>query len=101
MTQPLYTPRHKLSRYRGHTVAVLIRPSPRRRPNNVLCRDLASGDLFTCPWRGLRRLRSPYQPPARASEPLPKRCRLPKATDPKMTNQNARKRRVQTVLTLH
>jgi len=34
-------------------------------------------------------------------KPLPKRCRLPKATDKKMANRNARKRSAQTTLTPH
>jgi hypothetical protein len=55
MADPLYTVRHRGSRYRGVTVRVLIRPSPKRRPNNVLAETL-TGELFVCPWRGLRRL---------------------------------------------
>ncbi len=43
---------------RGCVVRVLIRPSPKRRPNNVLAEDVETGERFTCPWRGLRRVRT-------------------------------------------
>ncbi|MFW6118836.1 MAG: hypothetical protein ACOC7S_00720 [Planctomycetota bacterium] len=46
MTDPRrYEIRHRHSRFRGRVVEVLIRPSPKRRPNNVLCRDVDTGDM--------------------------------------------------------
>jgi hypothetical protein len=51
-----YTPRHRASRFRGRVVRVLVRPSPKRGRNNVLCEDTGTGVRFVCPWRGLRRV---------------------------------------------
>ena len=59
-----YEVRHRLSRFRGRTVRLLVRPSSRRRPNNVLAEDLETGTRFVCPWRGLRR-----KAPPEAGEP--------------------------------
>jgi hypothetical protein len=53
----LYEVRHRGSRFRGRTVRLLIRPSPRRRPSNVLAECVDSGERFVCPFRGLRRHR--------------------------------------------
>ncbi|MDZ4250338.1 MAG: hypothetical protein U0990_09645 [Candidatus Nanopelagicales bacterium] len=51
-----YVSHHRGSVIRGLTVRVLIRPSPKRKPNNVLVQT-ADGQQFVVPWRGLRRVR--------------------------------------------
>ena len=56
MNERLYRVHHVASRFRGRTVRVMVRPSPKRKPNNVLCEDVETGEEFTCPWRGLRRI---------------------------------------------
>lgn len=55
VTERLYRVHHRGSQFRGRIVRLLIRPSPRRRPNNVLAEVVATGERFICPWRGLRR----------------------------------------------
>jgi len=57
MSERLYRVHHQLSRFRGRIVRILIRPSSKRRPNNVLAECVGDGEQFVCPWRGLRRLR--------------------------------------------
>lgn len=65
MDERLYRVHHKLSRFRGRVVRVLVRPSTKRKPNNVCCVDVGDdprltylgGEKFICPWRGLRRIR--------------------------------------------
>lgn len=57
MTEPLYRVHHRGSRFRGQVVRLLVRPSSRRNPNNVLAEVVTTGERFTCPWRGLRRVR--------------------------------------------
>ena len=54
--EPLYRVQHRGSRYRGRIVRLLIRPSSKRRPNNVLAECYYGGERFVCPFRGLRRL---------------------------------------------
>ncbi len=71
----IYRSHHRHSRLRGCVVRLIVGPSSKRRPNNVLVevleeapadfpnpclRDDAGrpGDRFVCPWRALRRLRT-------------------------------------------
>lgn len=54
--EPLYRVHHGLSRFRGCIVRLRIRPSSKRRPNNVLAETIDRGERFVCPWRGLRRV---------------------------------------------
>ena len=70
-----YRVHHRGSRMRGCLVRVLVRPSSKRRPNNVMVEVLEMapddfpgrytgadaacvGDRIVCPWRGLRRVRT-------------------------------------------
>ena len=56
--EPLYRVHHRASKYRDRVVRLRIRPSSRRRPNNVLAECVDTLERFVCPWRGLRRVRS-------------------------------------------
>jgi hypothetical protein len=57
MPTPVYEVRHELSRFCGRMVRCIIRPSPKRQPNNVLVEDIWTGEQWSCPWRGLRRVK--------------------------------------------
>ena len=50
-----YRSHHRGSVIRGQLVRVLIRPSPKRKPNNVLVETM-DGKRYVVPWRGLRRV---------------------------------------------
>ena len=56
--EQLYRVHHRGSRFRGRVVRLLIRPSTKRAPNNVLAECVDDSERFICPWRGLRRVRS-------------------------------------------
>lgn len=57
MVEPLYVSHARASDWRGRVVRVLVRPSPKRRPNNVLVEDVDTGKRSVTPWRTLRRLK--------------------------------------------
>ena len=53
----IYRDHHRGSRFKGQLLRVLIRPSPKRKPNNVLIQYVTTGELAVCPFRGLRRVK--------------------------------------------
>lgn len=55
----LYRVHHRMSRFRGRIVRLVIRHTKAMAIKNVLAECVDDGERFVCPFRGLRRVRKP------------------------------------------